>query len=112
MAPGWMQVTAFAQVSAKSTGPWLTVVVPYCPLEHAPGVPQARMSAVNPLSTGRQVPAAQEGGDARTRNSVGVSEGRSDHDAYQGSARRLRCRATSTRVMHDAAGWLEFRGLA
>jgi integrase len=32
-------------------------------------------SAVNPLSTGPQVHEPQEGGDARDRNSVGVSEG-------------------------------------
>jgi integrase len=38
--------------------------------------PDAESAAVNPLSTGPQVHEAQEGGDARDRSSVGVSEGR------------------------------------
>jgi hypothetical protein len=71
--------------------------------------PDAESSAVNPLSTGPQVHEAREGGDARTSSSVGVSEGRLKHYAYQGSLRRLRYRAASTRVAHDAAGWLELR---
>jgi hypothetical protein len=36
---------------------------------------QDDLSAVHPLSTGPQVHEVQEGGEARTRNSVGVSEG-------------------------------------
>jgi integrase len=48
-------------------------------------------SAVNPLSTGPQVHEPQEGGDARDRSSVGVSEGRLDLNAYPGSPRRLSC---------------------
>jgi hypothetical protein len=48
-------------------------------------------SAVNPLSTGPKVHEPQEGGDARDRSSVGVSEGRLDLNAYPGSPRRLSC---------------------
>jgi hypothetical protein len=43
--------------------PWLTVVVLYCPLEHAPGVPQAHVFASKlPRSPGRP---AHERGDER-----------------------------------------------
>jgi hypothetical protein len=38
--------------------------------------PDDESAAVNPLSTGPGVHEAQEGGDARSRSSVGVSEGR------------------------------------
>jgi hypothetical protein len=77
-----------------------------------PSMVERTANAVANLSTGPQVHAPQEGGDARTPSSGGVSEGRSDHDAYQGSPHRLHCRTTSPRVMYEAAGWLEFRGWA
>lgn len=48
-------------------------------------------SAVNPLSTGPQVHETQEGGEARTRSSEGVSEGGRDHRPMDARS-RLCCR--------------------
>ena len=49
------------------------------------GKPDAESSAINPLSTGPQVHEAQEGGDARTGSSGGVSEGGAQPYAYRSS---------------------------
>jgi hypothetical protein len=74
-----------------------------------PSMVERTANAVANLPPGPSVHEPQEGGDARTPSSGGVSEGRLKHYAYQGSLRRLRYRAASTRVAHDAAGWLELR---
>jgi Phage integrase family len=64
----------------------------------------AESSAINPLSTGLGVHETQEGGEARSRSSVGVSEGRLQHYAYQRSPPRWCCSAIATSNSLTGAG--------